>query len=53
MSDRSRFWPLDFDQETEIYESPSWNLPGYRHKLGRRRQLERPKVIPQVPVSKA
>jgi hypothetical protein len=24
----SKFWPLDFDQESEIYDNPSWNLPG-------------------------
>ncbi len=24
------FWPLDFDQEVEIYENPSWDMPGRR-----------------------
>lgn len=24
------FWPLDFDPEGEIYENPSWDLPGLR-----------------------
>jgi len=23
-----KFWPLDFDQEVEIYENLSWDLPG-------------------------
>ena len=25
-----KFWPLDFDPEGEIYENPSWDLPGYK-----------------------
>jgi hypothetical protein len=28
MTIHSNFWPLDFDQEVEIYDNPSWNLPG-------------------------
>jgi len=28
----SKFWPLDFDQEVEIYDNPSWDLPGRRKK---------------------
>jgi hypothetical protein len=31
----SRFWPLDFDQESEIYDNPSWNLPGRAKKVPR------------------
>ena len=27
---RASFWPLDFDEEVEIYDNPSWNLPGRR-----------------------
>jgi hypothetical protein len=34
---RSKFWPLDFDQELEIYDIPSWNLPG-RAKRRRKKQ---------------
>ena len=30
----SKFWPLDFDPEGEIYENVAWDLPGY--KRGRR-----------------
>jgi hypothetical protein len=30
MIDKSKFWPLDFDPEDEIYENPSWDLPGLR-----------------------
>jgi hypothetical protein len=26
----SKFWPLDFEPEDQIYESPSWDLPGLR-----------------------
>jgi hypothetical protein len=25
-----KYWPLDFDPEDEIYENPSWDLPGFR-----------------------
>ena len=25
-----KFWPLDYDPEGEIYENPSWDLPGFR-----------------------
>jgi hypothetical protein len=32
MTIHSNFWPLDFDQEMEIYDNPSWNLPGRRKK---------------------
>ncbi len=28
MKDKSRFWPLDDFSEEEIYENPSWDLPG-------------------------
>jgi hypothetical protein len=31
-----KYWPLDFDPEEEIYESVSWDLPGFR---GRRAGL--------------
>jgi hypothetical protein len=26
------FWPLDFDQEDEIYDSPAWDMPGHRRR---------------------
>jgi len=32
MAIQSKFWPLDFDQEVEIYDNPSWNLPGRRKR---------------------
>lgn len=40
-----KFWPLDFDQEVEIYESPAWDLPGFtpsrsKRKPGVRRNLK-------------
>jgi hypothetical protein len=27
---KRKFWPLDFDLEGEIYENPTWDLPGFR-----------------------
>jgi hypothetical protein len=27
---KNQFWPLDYDPEGAIYESPSWDLPGFR-----------------------
>jgi len=30
-----KFWPLDYDPEVEIYENPSWDLPGFK-RTGRR-----------------
>ena len=41
MTRQSNFWPLDFDQEVEIYDNPSWNLPG-RRKKQRRKDLGPP-----------
>jgi hypothetical protein len=32
MINLSKFWPLDYEPEDEIYESPSWDLPGLRRK---------------------
>jgi len=26
----AKFWPLDFEPEDQIYENPSWDLPGLR-----------------------
>jgi hypothetical protein len=30
MTHPSKFWPLDFEPEDQIYENPSWDLPGLR-----------------------
>jgi hypothetical protein len=30
MKTTRRFWPLDYDQEVEIYENLSWDLPGFK-----------------------
>jgi hypothetical protein len=30
MTTKSKFWPLDFEPEDEIYENLSWDLPGLR-----------------------
>ncbi len=37
------FWPWEF-QELEIYENPSWDLPGLRHPKpqARRKQVPKP-----------
>jgi hypothetical protein len=32
MTNLSKFWPLDYEPEDEIYENPSWDLPGLRRK---------------------
>jgi hypothetical protein len=34
---KRKFWPLDFDLEGEIYENPTWDLPGLRRPRGPRR----------------
>jgi hypothetical protein len=34
-----KFWPLDYDPEGEIYETLSWDLPGFRPD-----RKERPKT---------
>ena len=31
---KRKFWPLDFDPEDEIYENPTWDLPGLRRTRG-------------------
>ena len=30
MNSTRNFWPLDYDPEEEIYENPSWDLPGFK-----------------------
>jgi hypothetical protein len=35
MKTTRRFWPLDYDQEVEIYENTSWDLPGLK-RFGKR-----------------
>jgi len=37
----SRFWPLAFDEESEIYDNPSWNLPGRSKKWPRGKRNSR------------
>ncbi len=32
MTNLSKFWPLDYEPEDQIYENPSWDLPGLRLK---------------------
>jgi len=46
-----KFWPLDFDQELEIYESPAWDLPGFvraRFRSDRTRRVKRSSATPQA-----
>jgi hypothetical protein len=35
MKTTRRFWPLDYDPEVEIYDNPSWDLPGFK-RFGKR-----------------
>jgi hypothetical protein len=28
----SKFWPLDYDSDGEIYENVAWDLPGFRRR---------------------
>ncbi len=39
---KSKFWPLDYDPEGEIYETLAWDLPGFRRrqKTGRTRSVD-------------
>jgi hypothetical protein len=30
MNSTRNFWPLDYDPEEEIYDNPSWDLPGFK-----------------------
>jgi hypothetical protein len=40
MNSTRNFWPLDYDPEEEIYESLSWDLPGFKAVRDvRKRQL--------------
>jgi hypothetical protein len=47
MTTQVNFWPLDFDQEVEIYDSPSWNLPGRRKKKQANRKAAAPGTAPR------
>jgi hypothetical protein len=29
---KSKYWPLDYDPEGEIYDSLAWDLPGFRRE---------------------
>jgi len=40
MKTTRRFWPLDYDQEVEIYENLSWDLPGLK-RFGKRTPKDR------------
>ncbi len=35
MTPPTRFWPFWDDQEVEIYDSPSWDMPGRARQLKR------------------
>lgn len=43
-----KFWPLDYDPEDEIYDSPAWDLPGYRKSL----QKQKGRRLAQPPLKK-
>ena len=40
-----KFWPLDYDPEDEIYESVSWDLPGFQPSRGSERRSRRPERL--------
>jgi hypothetical protein len=29
---KSKYWPLDYNPEGEIYDSLAWDLPGFRRE---------------------
>jgi hypothetical protein len=29
---KSKYWPLDYDPEVEIYDNLAWDLPGFRRE---------------------
>ena len=37
-----KFWPLDYDPEDEIYESVSWDMPGFQLSRGSERRSRHP-----------
>ena len=46
MTSKSKFWPLDYDPEEEIYENLSWDLPGFKPvREVAKRQPRRPKTF--------
>ena len=47
---KSKYWPLDYNPECEIYDSLAWDLPGFRRerrvgngRSSRSRLVEAPK----------
>jgi hypothetical protein len=40
MKQTKKFWPLDYDVEDDIFDSPAWDLPG------RSRRTRHPKRKP-------
>jgi hypothetical protein len=49
----AKFWPLDFDQESEIYDIPSWNLPGrMKKRTSKQRAAMRSMRTPSSPTDR-
>jgi hypothetical protein len=47
MEFKTNYWPLDFDPEDEIYDNPSWDMPGHRRrpKVRQPRKIRQPKSL--------
>ncbi len=39
------FWPLDYDQEDAIYDSPAWDMPGLKKRKVRPEQPRDPRGL--------
>ena len=44
MKSSSKFWPFALDSEVEIYENPSWDLPGLK-RLPKRQPANRKRDV--------
>jgi hypothetical protein len=40
---KSKYWPLDYDPEGEIYDNLAWDLPGFRRERRGRPKSKRRK----------
>lgn len=39
---KAKFWPLDFDAEGEVYDLPTWDMPGRERLHKQHRKPKRP-----------
>jgi len=42
MRTRRNFWPFDDSEEDEIYDNPSWDMPGLKRRGACKRRRHRP-----------